>query len=85
MHYDVKVNDVVLALCSGALRIYLDDRGELPARTLTAGVPVSTRVEGDASLDNQISYMVVPLATDIEDPGRTRARDSPAHARRPRR
>ena len=67
-HYDVKVNDVVLALCSGALRIYLDDRGELPARTLTAGVPVSTRVEGDASLDNQISYMVVPLATDIDDP-----------------
>jgi diacylglycerol O-acyltransferase len=69
VHYDVKVNDVALALCSGALRIYLDDRGELPARTLTAGVPVSTRVEGDSSLDNQISYMVVPLATDIEDPG----------------
>lgn len=67
-HYDVKVNDIALALCSGALRIYLDDRGELPARTLTAGVPVSTRVEGDASLNNQISYMVVPLATDINDP-----------------
>ena len=67
-HFDVKVNDVVLALCSGALRIYLDDRGELPDRTLTAGVPVSTRVEGDVSLDNQISYMVVPLATDINDP-----------------
>jgi WS/DGAT/MGAT family acyltransferase len=67
--YDVKVNDVVLALCSGALRIYLDQRGELPARTLTAGVPVSTRVAGDASLDNQVSYMVVPLATDVGDPG----------------
>jgi diacylglycerol O-acyltransferase / wax synthase len=67
-HYDVKVNDVVLALCSGALRIYLDERGELPVRTLTAGVPVSTRVAGDASLDNQVSYMVVPLATDIGDP-----------------
>ena len=67
-HYDVKINDIVLALCSGALRTYLDDRGELPMRTLTAGVPVSTRVEGDASLDNQISYMVVPLATDVDDP-----------------
>jgi diacylglycerol O-acyltransferase len=67
-HYDVKINDIVLALCSGALRIYLDNRDELPTRTLTAGVPVSTRVEGDTSLDNQISYMVVPLATDIADP-----------------
>ena len=67
-YYDVKVNDIVLALCSGALRIYLDDRGELPTRTLTAGVPVSTRADGDSSLDNQISYMVVPLATDVADP-----------------
>jgi len=67
-HYDVKINDVVLALCSGALRNYLDGRRELPRRTLTAGVPVSTRVEGDASLDNQISYIVVPLATDVDDP-----------------
>jgi diacylglycerol O-acyltransferase / wax synthase len=67
-HYDVKVNDVALALCSGALRVYLDDRGELPARTLTAGVPVSTRVKGDSSLDNQVSYMVVPLGTDVNDP-----------------
>jgi WS/DGAT/MGAT family acyltransferase len=67
-HFDVKVNDVALAVCSGALRIYLDDRGELPARTLTAGVPVSTRDAGDTSLDNQVSYMVVPLATDVDDP-----------------
>ena len=67
-HYDVKINDIVLALCSGALCLYLDDRGELPTRTLTAGVPVSTRTEGDPSLDNQLSYMVVPLATDIADP-----------------
>jgi WS/DGAT/MGAT family acyltransferase len=67
-HYGVKLNDVVLALCSGALRIYLEARHELPARTLTAGVPVSTRAGDDASLDNQISYMVVPLATDISDP-----------------
>lgn len=67
-HYDVKVNDIVLALCSGALRVYLDDRNELPDRTLTAGVPVSTRTQGDDSLDNQISYMVVPLATDLNNP-----------------
>jgi WS/DGAT/MGAT family acyltransferase len=68
VHYGVKINDVVLALCSGALRTYLSTRGELPLRTMTAGVPVSTRAEGDDSLDNQISYIVVPLASHIEDP-----------------
>lgn len=67
-YYEVKLNDVALAVCSGALRSYLDDRRELPARTLTAGIPVSTRVSGDTVLDNQISYTVVPLATDVDDP-----------------
>jgi len=67
-HHHVPLNDVVLAICSGAFRSYLEGRGELPDRTLTAGVPVSIRGEGDASLDNQISYMVVPLATDVCEP-----------------
>jgi diacylglycerol O-acyltransferase / wax synthase len=67
-HFDVKVNDVALALCSGALRTYLQDRGELPDQSLTAGIPVSIRAEGDVSLDNQLSYLVVPIATDIADP-----------------
>jgi WS/DGAT/MGAT family acyltransferase len=67
-HFDVKVNDIALALCSAALRTYLLERDELPNRSLTAGIPVSTRKEGDASLDNQLSYLVVPIATDIADP-----------------
>jgi WS/DGAT/MGAT family acyltransferase len=67
-HYDVKVNDIVLALCSGALRRYLLARDELPEHSLTAGVPVSLRAEGDTSLDNQVSYIAVPLATDLADP-----------------
>ncbi len=67
-HHGVKVNDVVLALCSTALRTYLDDRGELPARSLTSGVPVSTRAEGDDTHDNQVSTMFVSLATDVADP-----------------
>jgi WS/DGAT/MGAT family acyltransferase len=66
-HFDAKVNDIVLALCSGALRAYLQGRDELPARSLTAGIPVSIRAEGDATLDNQLSYITVPLATDVED------------------
>lgn len=68
-HFEVKFNDVALALCAGALRRYLESRDELPDRPLTAGVPVSLRAPGDASLDNQLSYLVVPLATDIADPG----------------
>jgi WS/DGAT/MGAT family acyltransferase len=67
-HFDVKVNDIVLALCSGALRAYLQERDELPERSITAGIPVSTRAEGDTALDNQLSYIAVPLATDVEDP-----------------
>jgi diacylglycerol O-acyltransferase len=67
-HFDAKVNDIVLALVSGALRSHLLDLGELPSNSLTAGIPVSTRSEGDTALDNQVSFTTVPIATDVEDP-----------------
>jgi diacylglycerol O-acyltransferase len=67
-HYDVKLNDIALALCTGALRTYLSQRDELPARALSVGIPVSTRAEGDTSLGNQLSYLVVPLPTNVADP-----------------
>ena len=67
-HYGVKLNDVALALCAGALRSYLIDRDELPSRALSVGIPVSTRAEGDSSLGNQLSYLAVPLPTNIADP-----------------
>lgn len=66
--HGVKVNDVVLALCGTALRGYLAERDELPDAPLTSGVPVSTRAEGDDTLDNQVSTMFVNLATDLDDP-----------------
>lgn len=66
--FDVKINDVALALCSGAIRAYLDAAGELPVRELTAGAPVSLRKSGDASMDNQLSYLVMPLGTQLTDP-----------------
>jgi diacylglycerol O-acyltransferase len=66
--HDVKVNDVLLALVAGALHTYLVETGGAPDASLTAGVPISTRSEGDSTLDNQVSTMFVSLGTDIADP-----------------
>ena len=66
--HDVKVNDVVLALCSGALRHFLANRDELPSKSLISGVPVSPRAEGDTAMDNQIATMQVSLATHLDHP-----------------
>ncbi len=63
-----KLNDVVLALSSGVLRRYLLERGALPSRSLTAGVPISLREEGNTEANNQVFGMVCSLATHIEDP-----------------
>ncbi|MFZ2177019.1 MAG: wax ester/triacylglycerol synthase family O-acyltransferase [Rhodococcus sp. (in: high G+C Gram-positive bacteria)] len=66
--FDVKVNDVVLALCSGALRKYLEARRELPDKSLVAIVPVSVRGKSDRPGTNQVSGMFTELGTQIEDP-----------------
>jgi diacylglycerol O-acyltransferase / wax synthase len=66
--HDVKVNDVLLAVTADALRRYLIMHDALPEAPLVTAVPVSTRSEGDASMDNQITNMFVSLATDIDDP-----------------
>jgi len=63
------VNDVVLSVCSGALRRYLEERGELPKSSLVAMVPVS--VHGRTSHDrgsNKVTGMFARLATDVADP-----------------
>ncbi|AGU52022.1 putative acyltransferase, WS/DGAT/MGAT [Variovorax paradoxus B4] len=67
-HFGVSLNDVVMATVAGALRHYLADNNELPAKPLVAGVPVSLREAGDDTANNQASMILVSLATDITDP-----------------
>lgn len=66
--FDVKVNDVVLAMVGGALRRYLEGRDELPDSSLVAMVPVSVHDVSDRPGTNQISGMFTQLGTHIEDP-----------------
>jgi diacylglycerol O-acyltransferase / wax synthase len=62
------INDMVLWLCSTALREYLAESRELPEKSLVAGVPISLRAQGDTSSNNQVSGTVIDLATQIKDP-----------------
>ena len=66
-HFDVKVNDVVLALASSAVRRWLKERDALPEEPAVAMCPVSTRGD-EKGLGNEITNMSVSLATDREDP-----------------
>jgi diacylglycerol O-acyltransferase len=60
-------NDVVLAMCGGALRRYLLSLHELPNRPLVAAVPVSIRRD-DGDMGNEVGFALTTLATDLEDP-----------------
>lgn len=63
------LNDVVLAICAGALRRYLDERDALPNEPLVAMVPVSTRAESEhGQMGNKVSAMFLDLATNVADP-----------------
>ena len=65
---DASVNDMVLWMCSTALRGYLKESRELPDATLVAGVPISLRAEGDATMNNQVAGTMIDLGTQIADP-----------------
>jgi diacylglycerol O-acyltransferase / wax synthase len=64
----VSLNDVVMALCAGALREYLLRSEELPGKPLIAAMPVSLRAAGDGEANNQVSMVQCPLPTDVGDP-----------------
>lgn len=62
------VNDVVLALCAGALRRYLIEHHALPDAPLVAGVPASLRLPGDLAMNNQVVFTICRLPTHLAEP-----------------
>ncbi len=68
--HDAKLNDVVLALCSGALRRYLAHHGGIPKKPLTAAMPISLREPGNTEYTTQATMPLVNLHTHVADPVR---------------
>ena len=64
------INDMVLMLCSSALRRYYGKRRLLPRKSLVAAVPISLREKGDTTADNQASMSLISLGTNIADPAK---------------
>jgi WS/DGAT/MGAT family acyltransferase len=63
------INDVVLAICAGALRLDLEQRRDFPKNPLIAAGPISVRSDADReTMGNRVSAMLVSLATDEDDP-----------------
>ena len=64
---NVTINDIVLAICSGALREYLISQNALPKKPLIAMVPASVRTD-DSEISNRITMILANLGTNKEDP-----------------
>jgi diacylglycerol O-acyltransferase / wax synthase len=68
--HGVTLNDVVLGIVSGGLRVWLQRHGGLPPVSLVAGVPVGTDTgSGSPRLQgNRVSTLFTTLATHVDDP-----------------
>ena len=63
------INDVIVTVVSGAMRKYLQAKGELPEQSLCCAAPITVRQERNSeSKGNQVGVMTIDMATDIEDP-----------------
>jgi diacylglycerol O-acyltransferase len=66
------LNDVVLAMCSGAVRGYLQDLDALPDTSLVAMVPVGLKAKSASSASdsggNAVGSVMVRLGTELADP-----------------
>ncbi len=62
------VNDVVVSICAGAVRRWLEEHQELPDEPLVAQIPVSVRKEEQrGTFGNRILLMTAPLYTNVDD------------------
>lgn len=68
--HQATLNDMVLALCSGAMRHYLARHGGIPEKPLIATMPISLRDPGNTDYTTQATLSLVNLNTDIADPVR---------------
>ncbi len=68
------LNDVILAGIAGGMRAYLSERGQLPQQSLVAMTPVSRRQQAHGIGGNQVSAMLIDLATDCAEAGSRLAR-----------
>jgi WS/DGAT/MGAT family acyltransferase len=66
--HECTVNDVVVSVCAGAVRRWLEEHGELPDEPLVAQIPVSVRTSEQAgTYGNRIMLMSAPLFTNVEN------------------
>jgi diacylglycerol O-acyltransferase / wax synthase len=69
--FGVSVNDVVMAMCAGALRRWLAGHDALPDQPLIAMIPVSVRDPASkGAMGNKVSAMLAMLPTNVTEPGR---------------
>jgi len=66
--FELKLNDVVMAMCAGGLRRWLQDSGGLPDRPLVASVPVAVKGGAGHLTGNRVSVMFATLPTHLADP-----------------
>lgn len=64
---DTTINDVLLAVCGGAVRRYLQEYGEIPEKSLLASVPVGLQ-RPDGKPGNAAAGFVAPIGTELDDP-----------------
>lgn len=67
-HFNVSVNEVVLAVAGTALRAYLAKQGSPISPALRATMPISLRTSEDEGFENRVTTANIGLATDIDDP-----------------